>query len=418
MLAWIGNISILFGYVLNFIYNIVGNYGLSIILFTLLVKLVLAPLTYLQQRGMKKTALISEELKKVQEKHKGNEKKIQEETMKVYKENNTSPIASCSSCFTVIIQMFLILAVFYLVSEPLKYMRKMDPKVYRQYEIRMYEEVIAEKEKEKEESKEKEDTENKKEKTEKVKEDKKESKVEDKEEKSEKDSKKVEDKKDEKSEESEEEEDEDEKVARLRREAGILRPQMEMISRFRDEDEAFDINTNFLGLDLTKIPTNSLKDFDIKDKDTYIVLTNLIIPILYISLSIANIIYTNKKMKKKEEVKDDGIIEVKAEKVVDKKTEETKEIKDIEKDKLEAKESEKLSTEDFGDAMKDANKSMLYFMPILMFTVTMNAPLSLALYWLSNTLLSFIERYGVEKLVDFMEIREANNKELEKSKKK
>ena len=417
MLAWIGNISILFGYVLNFIYNIVGNYGLSIILFTLLVKLVLAPLTYLQQRGMKKTALISEELKKVQEKHKGNEKKIQEETMKVYKENNTSPIASCSSCFTVIIQMFLILAVFYLVSEPLKYMRKMDPKVYRQYEIRMYEEVIAEKEKEKE------DTENKKEKTEEVKEDKKELKTEDKEKKLEKDSKKDKDKKeeskkDEKSEESEEEEDEDEKVARLRKEAGILRPQMEMISRFRDEDEAFDINTNFLGLDLTKIPTNSLKDFDIKDKDTYIVLTNLIIPILYISLSIANIIYTNKKMKKKEEDKDDGIIEVKAEKVVEKKTEEVKEIKDIEKDKLEAKESEKLSTEDFGDAMKDANKSMLYFMPILMFTVTMNAPLSLALYWLSNTLLSFIERYGVEKLVDFMEIREANNKELEKSKKK
>ena len=417
MLAWIGNISILFGYVLNFIYNIVGNYGLSIILFTLLVKLVLAPLTYLQQRGMKKTALISEELKKVQEKHKGNEKKIQEETMKVYKENNTSPIASCSSCFTVIIQMFLILAVFYLVSEPLKYMRKMDPKIYRQYEIRMYEEVIAEKEKEKE------DTENKKEKTEEVKEDKKELKTEDKEKKLEKDSKKDKDKKeeskkDEKSEESEEEEDEDEKVARLRKEAGILRPQMEMISRFRDEDEAFDINTNFLGLDLTKIPTNSLKDFDIKDKDTYIVLTNLIIPILYISLSIANIIYTNKKMKKKEEDKDDGIIEVKAEKVVEKKTEEVKEIKDIEKDKLEAKESEKLSTEDFGDAMKDANKSMLYFMPILMFTVTMNAPLSLALYWLSNTLLSFIERYGVEKLVDFMEIREANNKELEKSKKK
>ena len=92
MLSWIGNISNLFGYVLNFIYELVGNYGVSILLFTLLVKLILAPLTYLQQKAMKKTTLISEEVQKIHEKYKGNDKKIQEETMKVYEKNNTSPL--------------------------------------------------------------------------------------------------------------------------------------------------------------------------------------------------------------------------------------------------------------------------------------------------------------------------------------
>lgn len=373
MLAWVSSISNLFGYILNFIYNLVGNYGIAIILFTMLVKLILAPFTYLQQKGMKKTTLISEELKKVQEKYKGNDKKIQEETMKVYKNNNTSPLASCSSCITVIIQMILILGVFYLVSEPLKYMRKMDTDVYNKYEIRMHEEVIAEKEAEKENKDDNNDmsiengTDNK-------------------------ENNNIEEKEDDK----QEEKTDEQIIKELKVKSGVLRPQMEMISRFRDEDEAFDINTEFLGLDLTAIPTNSIKSFNIKDKDTYIVLTNLIIPILYITVSILNIVYIGKKNKQKqEENKDLNIIEVKAEKP------ETKEI--VDEKSLVKDDSEKLTADDFGDAMADANKSMVYFMPIIMFTVTMNAPLSLALYWFMNTTLSIIEKEIVDKLVEYQD---------------
>lgn len=375
MFAWIGNISNLFGYVLNFIYDLVGNYGLAIILFTLVAKIVLMPLTYLQQKGTKKSALISEEVKNIQKKYKGNDKKIQEETMKVYKDNNSSPFASCSSCITVIIQMILVLAMFYLVSEPLTYMRKIEPAVYREYEIRMYEETIAEKEKEQQEKEQKETTEE-------VKEPKKEEV-------------KTENKEDKKEEPKEEEKTEDEIIKELRAKSGILRPQMEMIKRYRSENEMFDINTNFLGLDLTQIPTNALKTINIKDSTTYKAALTLVIPVLYMIVSIYNIILTSKKNKQKEEIKDPNVLEVEAVKV-EKKT-------DQDEKSLVKKDNEKLDSEDIGDAMKDANKSMLYFLPVIMFTVTMSAPLSLALYWLANTLFSFAEKYLVDKVVDRQE---------------
>lgn len=380
MFGWIGSISNLFGYVLNFIYEIVGNYGVSIILFTLLAKILLAPLAYFQQKSMKKTALISEEIKKVQEKYKDNEKKLQEETMKIYKDNNSSPLASCSSCFTVLIQMFLILAMFYLVNEPLIYMKKIDPEVYAQYEIRMHEEVIAEKEAEQEEKNNKESKENKDSK------DKKENK-----ENKEKENKKEEsdDNDSEKAEKTQEE-----LIKELKVKSGILRPQMEMIARYREENEVFDINTEFLGLDLTQIPTNSLKDFDFKDKDTYKHLASLVIPALYMVISILNIVYTNKRAKKeKERARNSDVIVLKKEKV-----QEVKE--DKEEKSLTNVDDEKLKAEDIGDAMKDANKSMLYFLPVTMLIVTMSAPISLALYWLTNTVLSFAEKSILDKILD------------------
>ena len=350
MLSWIGSISNIFGYVLNFIYELVGNYGIAILLFSLLAKLITFPLTYFQQKGMKKTVLINEEVQKIQEKYKGNDKKLQEETMKVYEKNNTSPFASCSSCFTVIFQMILVFAMFYLVNEPLTYMRKIDKNIYQQYEIKMHEEVIAEKEAEKEEENKKEHKEN--------------------------------DENQEK-----EEQNVEEILKELRVKSGVTRPQMEMIARFRDKDEVFNINTSFLGLDLTEIPTNSLKRFNIKDKDTYIVLANFILPLLYMGVSILNILQQKKQVQKKSEVNEDpNVIVLKAEP----KNEEI----------VETKEEEKLDVGDIGDAMKDANKSMLYFLPIVMFTVTMSAPLSLALYWLASTVLSSLEKIVVDKIVN------------------
>ena len=388
MFSWITSISNIFGYVLNFIYDLVGNYGIAIILFTLAAKVILMPLTYFQQKSTKKNALISEEVKALQTKYKGNEKKLHEETMKLYKDRNTSPLAGCSSCLTVIIQMVLILSIFYLVNEPLTYMKKIDPQVYKQYEIRMYEEVIVEKEKLE---------------TEKKKEVKQDNKEEAQKQKEKKEEVKKEEIKEEKPEEKEdtrtEEQKEQDKIKELRTKSGILRPQMEMINRFRDENEAFDINTKFLGLDLAQIPTNSLKTIDIKDFKTYGALVNLIIPVLYIGISIANIIYTNKQMKSMTQKEDKNVIEVKAEKVV----EENKEDKNLkEQDNKENKE-DKLSAEDIGGAMKDANKSMLYFMPVIMFVVTMGAPLSLALYWLTNTLLSFGEKAIIDKIIKTQE---------------
>ena len=56
----------LFGYILNFIYNIVNNYGLAIIIFSILIKIILLPLSIKQQKTMKKTTKIQNKLKEIQ----------------------------------------------------------------------------------------------------------------------------------------------------------------------------------------------------------------------------------------------------------------------------------------------------------------------------------------------------------------
>ena len=60
----------LFGYILNFIYNIVNNYGLAIIIFSILIKIILLPLSIKQQKTMKKTTKIQNKLKEIQFKSK------------------------------------------------------------------------------------------------------------------------------------------------------------------------------------------------------------------------------------------------------------------------------------------------------------------------------------------------------------
>ena len=60
----------IFGYVLNFINNFVGNYGLAIILFTVLIKIIMLPLSIKQQRTMKKNTKLQEQIKVLQFKYK------------------------------------------------------------------------------------------------------------------------------------------------------------------------------------------------------------------------------------------------------------------------------------------------------------------------------------------------------------
>ena len=66
MLSFFANI---FGYVLKLLYNIVGNYGWAIILFSILVKVLMIPLSIKQQRTMKINEKIQGELKQIQFKY-------------------------------------------------------------------------------------------------------------------------------------------------------------------------------------------------------------------------------------------------------------------------------------------------------------------------------------------------------------
>ena len=128
------SISSLCGYILNFIYELINNYGLAIIIFSILLKIILLPLSIKQQKTMKKTAKIQEEVKKLQEKYKNDQVKMNQEMMDLYKKENLSPFSGCLSS---IIQILLLLAIFGLVRSPLTYMKKVDIQTINNYKTEM-----------------------------------------------------------------------------------------------------------------------------------------------------------------------------------------------------------------------------------------------------------------------------------------
>ena len=127
MIAFFANI---FGYILNWIYNVVGNYGWAIIIFSIIIKLLLVPISVKQQKTVKKTNKIQEKMKEIKVKYKNNPEKLNEATMELYRTENMSPF---SGCLSAIVQIILLFAVFYLVKSPLTYMKKVDVDIIDKY---------------------------------------------------------------------------------------------------------------------------------------------------------------------------------------------------------------------------------------------------------------------------------------------
>lgn len=110
-----------FGEILFFIYKHLAfeNYGVAIILFTLLIKVVLLPLTIKQMKSTAKMQEIQPQLQEIQKRYKNDKEKLQQETLKVYQENNVNPMGGCLSLF---IQMPILISLFYVITQPLTYM--------------------------------------------------------------------------------------------------------------------------------------------------------------------------------------------------------------------------------------------------------------------------------------------------------
>ena len=120
MISFFSNI---FGYALNIIYSLIKNYGIAIILFSILLKLLLLPLSIKQQKTVKKTEKIQKELKVIQERYKNSPEKLNQEMMALYKREDMSPFSGCLSS---IVQIIILLAMFSLVRNPLTYMLHID----------------------------------------------------------------------------------------------------------------------------------------------------------------------------------------------------------------------------------------------------------------------------------------------------
>ncbi len=292
-----GFISELFGYVLNALYNLFTNYGIAIIIFSILLRIILIPITIKQQKTMKKSNKMQEEMKQIQFKYKNNPEKLNQETMDLYKREKFNPF---SGCLTAILQLIIILAVFWLVSQPLTYMKKVqNSEIYNEYKTKI-EESSNTKSSYKEiaiinavES----------------------------------DYKQIEGQlKDENIENREELENRKAQLEELR------------------------INMEFLSIDLSKVPTQSLNDWKV-----------YIIPILYVITSFISIRMTTKIQTTKK------------------------------------KEGEEQSEE--LQSMEQMNKSMSYMMPIMSISIAVIAPLGLALYWFVSNVLMIIERLIINKIM-------------------
>lgn len=274
------SISSLFGYVLNFIYNLVHNYGLAIILFSILLKLILLPLSIKQQKTMKKTAKIQEKVKEIQDKYKNDQNKMNQEMMDLYKKEKLNPF---SGCLTSIIQIILLFAMFGLVRNPLTYMKKIDNTTIENYKNEIRQELG------------------------------------------------------------------ENSISNNYPEISVVK----YVNEYKEKTEDAYINMEFLGLDLSSIPQENYGDFRV-----------FVIPVLYVLTSMLSMkISTNTMNKKKDK-----------EEVIEK---ENKEVK---------KEQEEL------DMTAQMSKNMTWFMPIMAVSISLIAPLGLALYWLVNNILMIAER--------------------------
>ena len=283
-----GSVSNLFGYALNFIYEMIQNYGLAIILFSVLLKIILLPFSIKQQKTMKKTAELQVKVKEIQEKYKNDQMKLNQEIMDLYKKENMSPL---SGCLPSIIQIILLLAMFGLVRNPLTYMKKIDTATIENYKNEIIQEVG------------------------------------------------------------------ENSISKSYPEISIVK----YVNENKEKSDISYINMEFLGLDLSSIPQENYNDLKV-----------FIIPVLYVLTSMISMKISTKTPQKKD--KDKEIIK-----------EESKEVK---------KEQEEL------DMAAQMSKSMSWFMPIMAVSISLIAPLGLALYWLVNNILMIFERLVLNKILD------------------
>ena len=118
MSALFGVIAIPLGWIMKACYLLVKNYGIALILFTIIIRLLLLPLNIKQQKSTARMSKLQPELKKLQKKYANNKEKYQEEMMALYAKENASPTAGC---LPMLITMLVLFALIEVVYNPLYY---------------------------------------------------------------------------------------------------------------------------------------------------------------------------------------------------------------------------------------------------------------------------------------------------------
>jgi YidC/Oxa1 family membrane protein insertase len=115
--SWVTPLTKLFSWLLTVCYELIPNYGVAIILLTVLLRLLLTPLTVRQMRSMKqnsaKMALVQPRLKEIQERYKDDSQRRSEEMMKIYREAGVNPFGMLGGCLPMLLQLPVFVGLFY-----------------------------------------------------------------------------------------------------------------------------------------------------------------------------------------------------------------------------------------------------------------------------------------------------------------
>lgn len=97
-------------------YNLTGSYGVAIIFFTLVVKLVLLPFMMKSKRSMIRMNMLSSQMQEIQKRYMNNREKMAEEQQRLYQENGINPMSGCLWSF---IPMPILIALYYIIRQPI-----------------------------------------------------------------------------------------------------------------------------------------------------------------------------------------------------------------------------------------------------------------------------------------------------------
>lgn len=111
-------ISTPFGYVMRFIYEMVGNYPLSLFLFALLVKVLMIPMTIKQKKSMLEQQRIRPMIEKIQKTYARDQRRMQEEMQNLYDREGVSPMAGCGS---MLLTFPILIGLYGVIIQPLTY---------------------------------------------------------------------------------------------------------------------------------------------------------------------------------------------------------------------------------------------------------------------------------------------------------
>ena len=105
-----------FSWLLNFFYDLFGNYGMAILLFGVLVKLIMLPFQYKSKKSLSKTSALQEQMQELERRYKNNKPKYQEEVAKLYRRAGVNPM---SGCIWTLIPFPILIALYSVVRQPL-----------------------------------------------------------------------------------------------------------------------------------------------------------------------------------------------------------------------------------------------------------------------------------------------------------